>query len=266
MLVFAQNMSQKISVRKEDDKEKILAFLKKDRVWAGYAICDLEPELFSQCEWHAAYSNQRIVSLCLYFKGFEKPTQITFGSDLGIGKILEEISAPKHVHAHFLPAHKKILTTYYSFDKLKLMKRMNITKELFNPVAGSAFRLTEDNLAELQTFYTRREETFFLPDMLKSGTYYGIRKDDTLVSVAGTHASSPSHKIACIGNIFTLPSYRNKGYATICTSKVVEELLLNHKDIILNVDSKNVSAIRVYEKLGFRRHCTYLEGAGTAKY
>ena len=170
------------------------------------------------------------------------------------------------MHAHFLSTQKKVLTEYYSFDKLKLMKRMAITRELFTPVAGSASRLTENNLQELKTFYTKRAETFFLPDMLTSGVYYGIRREGTLASVAGTHVTSPLHKIACIGNVFTLPPHRGKGYATICTSKVVEDLLPDHKDIILNVDNKNAAAIRVYEKLGFREHCTYLEGSGIAKH
>jgi ribosomal protein S18 acetylase RimI-like enzyme len=258
-------MSQEISVRREEDKQRILAFLEKDRVWSGYAICDLEHALFSLCEWHTAYSNGKIISLCLYFKGFETPTQITFGNDLGMSKILENIDTPKHVYAHFLPAHKKVLTKYYGFDKLKLMKRMAITKETFTPFAGSALRLTENNLSELKKIYAKRAETFFLSYMLTSGVYYGIRRDGKLVSVAGTHVSSPLHKIACVGNVFTLSSYRNKGYATICTSKVVEELLCNHKDVILNVDSKNIPAIKVYEKLGFREHCTYFEGLGTAK-
>jgi len=265
MQVLVKNMSQEISVHREENKEKIIAFLKNDRIWAGYAICDLEPNLFSSCEWHAAYSNEKIISLCLYFKGFETPTQITFGNELGISKILERIDAPKNVYAHFLPTHKKVLAKYYIFDKLKQMKRMAITKESFTPLAGSATRLTENNLQELKDFYANREKTFFLPYMLTSGVYYGVRSDGTLVSVAGTHASSRNHKIACIGNVFTLPSYRNKGYATVCTSKVVEALLPDHKDIILNVDSKNISAIKVYKKLGFQEHCTYFEGPGTAK-
>ena len=258
-------MSQEILVKRESDKEKILAFLEKDRVWAGYAICDLEPQLFSQCEWYAAYSNGKIISLCLYFKGFETPTQITFGDDSSLSKIFERIDTPKRVHAHLLPVHKKILTKYYSFNKLKLMKRMATTRESFTPATGSALRLTENNLTELEIFYAEREETFFLRDMLTSGVYYGIRKDGKLVSVAGTHVISPLHKIACIGNVFTLSSHRNRGYATICTSKVVEDLLLNHKNVILNVDSKNIPAIRVYEKLGFKEHCTFFEGPGTRK-
>jgi RimJ/RimL family protein N-acetyltransferase len=259
-------MSQEISVHREDDKEKLLAFLEKDRVWAGYAICDLEPELFSICEWYDTHSDRKIVSLCLYFKGFETPTQITFGDALGLGKILKKISIPENVHAHLLPVHKKVLTKYYSFKKLKLMKRMATTRELFNPIAGSASRLTENDLAELEILYANRAETFFLPNMLASGVYYGIRRDGTLVSVAGTHVSSLSHKIACVGNVFTLPSYQGKGYATLCTSKVVEELLLNHKDIILNVDSKNIPAIKVYEKLGFREHCIFFEGSGIERH
>jgi predicted GNAT family acetyltransferase len=101
--------------------------------------------------------------------------------------------------------------------------------------------------------------------MLTSGVYYGIRKDGTLVSVAGTHVCSSNHKIACVGNVFTLPSCCDKGYATICTSKVVEELLLSHSDIILNVNSKNIPAIKVYKKLGFREHYTYYGGLGTLK-
>ena len=258
-------MGQEISVRKEDDKEGILAFLERDCVWAGYAICDLEPQLFSLCEWYAAYSNGEIISLCLYFKGFETPTQITFGDDLGLSKIFEKIDTPKHVHAHLLPIHKKILTKYYSFNKLKLMKRMATTKESFTSVAGSALRLTENNLSELEIFYAEREETFFLQEMLTSGVYYGIRKDGTLVSAAGTHVISPLYKIACVGNVFTLPLHRNKGYATICTNKVVEELLHSCRDVILNVDSQNIPAIRVYEKLGFKEHCTFFEGPGTKK-
>jgi len=262
-MVSAQNMSQEILVQREDDKEKILAFLEKDRVWAGYAICDLEPKMFSQCEWYAAFSNGKIISLCLHFKGFETLTQITFGNNLGINKILEKI-APKKVYAHFLPTHKEALSLYYTFERLRLMKRMVTTKEFFTPVAGSASRLTENDMSELEA-YAKRSGAFFRPYMLTSGVYYGIRRNDTLVSVAGTHVVSPLHKMACVGNVFTLPPHRNKGYATICTSKVVEDLLLSYKDVILNVDSENISAIKIYEKLGFREHCVYFEGLGTAK-
>jgi len=258
-------MSQKILVRKEDNKERILAFLEKDRVWSGYAICDLEPELFRLCEWYAAYSGGKIVSLCLYFKGFETPTQITFGNDSGLGKIFEDIDTPKRVHVHLLPTHKKVLSKYYRFDKLKLMSRMATNRELFTPIAGSALKLTEKDLPELENLYEKRVETFFLSNMLTSGVYYGMRRDSKLVSVAGTHVISPSYKMACVGNVFTLPSYRNKGYATICTSKVVEDLLHNYKDIILNVDSKNIPAIKVYQKLGFKEHCTFFEGPGMKK-
>jgi len=69
----------------------------------------------------------------------------------------------------------------------------------------------------------------------------------------------------CIGNVFTSPSYRGKGYATVCTSQVVKELLAKYDDIILNVDNQNRQAVGIYEKLGFREHCTYLEGLGTLK-
>jgi len=259
-------MTERISVQKETDKSRLSSFLEKDRIWAGYAICDLEDELFPLCDWYVATENNDVIALCLHFKGLKIPTQITMGNPLGVEKILEVVDSPKTMYAHIPLTHREAVQKFYSFSQLSLMKRMAVSKECFKPVEGSAVRLYERDLADLERLYTLHPSgAFFRPYMLTLGAYYGVRKDGELVSAAGTHVSSPSHGMACIGNVFTDPSHRGKGYATACTSQVVKELLTKYDDIILNVDNQNRQAVRIYEKLGFREHCVYLEGLGTLK-
>jgi len=259
-------MTERISVKKENDKSRLFSFLEKDRIWAGYAICDLEDELFPLCDWYVATENNNVIALCLHFKGLKIPSQITMGNPLGVEKILGAVDGPKTLYAHIPLNHREAVQKFYSFSLLTLMKRMAVSRECFKPVEDSAVRLYDRDLADLERLYTLHPSgAFFRPYMLTLGVYYGIRKNGELVSVAGTHVSSPSHGMACIGNVFTDPSHRGKGYATVCTSQVVKELLTKYGDIILNVDDQNRQAVRIYEKLGFRGHSVYLEGLGRLK-
>jgi GNAT superfamily N-acetyltransferase len=253
-------MEREISICRETSKEKLLSFLEKDRIWAGYAICDLEPELFPLCDWYTARMNNDVISLALYFKGLEPQTQITMGAPTGIDRILETAEVPGRLYAHIPLRHRQVLEKFYSFTQLKSMKRMMVTRKSFRPAVGSTKRLEERDLQGLEELYAPPHEAFFRRYMLTSGVYYGVQENGTLVSAAGTHVCSPSHRLACVGNVFTHPSHRGKSYGTICTSEAVKELLTIHDDVILNVDSRNLTAIKIYEKLGFQEYCMYLEG------
>jgi predicted GNAT family acetyltransferase len=100
---------------------------------------------------------------------------------------------------------------------------------------------------------------------LLHGTFFGTLVADHLVAVAGTHLVSPTYAVAAVGNVFTHPDYRGRGYGTVTTSAVVAELLAREiLDIILNVSQSNSSAIHIYEQLGFERYCPFLEGPATA--
>ncbi len=256
-------MKGDISVRRERDKTRIRSFLETDRLWAGYALCDLQQDLFQLCDWHVACVDDAIISLCLYYKGLQPPTQITMGAPYGIEKILNSADVLGELYAHIPLQHREVLERYYAFSELQLMKRMAVAKDTFTPVAGKATRLSEEDLRDLETLYALHSRAFFQPYMLANGVYYGVKRHGVLLSAAGTHVCSPAHSMACLGNVFTHPAHRGKGYASICTSQVVEELLTHHHDVILNVGSQNTPAITIYEKLGFHEHCTYLEGLGT---
>jgi predicted GNAT family acetyltransferase len=56
-----------------------------------------------------------------------------------------------------------------------------------------------------------------------------------------------------IGGVYTHPKHRNKGYSTLATSAVTEEALKNAETAALFVRSNNYPAIRVYEKVGYKK-------------
>lgn len=255
-------MTQEIKVQKETNGQQIYNILKTDRIWASYAICDLEEELFPLCDWYVAYRNGEAISFCMHYNGIQPPAQISIGDPIGLAKIFETVNLPIKIHAHIPIKHRIIISKYYHFSELHMMKRMFISLDYFKEISGEAEKLCEEDLADLVELYLTYSGNFFRPYMLTSGAYYGFKTDNKLVSAAGTHVCSPSYNLACVGNVFTHPSYRRKGYATICTSHLLKELLTRFQTAILNVDSQNMIALRIYRKLGFREYCTFIEGMG----
>jgi predicted GNAT family acetyltransferase len=142
---------------------------------------------------------------------------------------------------------------------------MAIASADFRHVSGPAIKLDLSHLDALRQLYRLGGGNAFAPYQLRDGIYYGVEADGHLVSAAGTHLVSPTFGVAGVGNIFTHPDHRRRGYATACTSHVAEELLAQNLNVVLNVNRENAEAISVYEKLGFRKHCPYIEVIGNRK-
>jgi predicted GNAT family acetyltransferase len=110
------------------------------------------------------------------------------------------------------------------------------------------------------------EVVAFSPWQIAHGVFYGVWDGGELVATAGTHVWSTAEKVAAVGNVFTRPDFRGRGYATICTAAVAQEALAAGLDTIaLNVRRDNAPAIHVYEKLGFRRYHLFIEGPGLSR-
>lgn len=90
--------------------------------------------------------------------------------------------------------------------------------------------------------------------------------DLRLIAVAGTHLVSSTYGVAAVGNVFTHPDYRGRGYGAAATSAVVTELLAHGiRDIVLNVGEDNAPALHPYERLGFELHCRFTEGPASPR-
>ncbi len=260
-------------IERFEDKEEILAFLQQDRLYAAYAIGDLEPSLFAQCQWFGAEQDGRMQALALFFTGLQPPALFTMGDTDGVAAILDSALQPKRAYFMSRVEHLTVLEAYYDLAQVQHMLRMVIAAADFRPVLsspngpvpGPVIRLDSAHLDQLIALYRREEDSAFAPYQLRDGVFYGIEVSRQLVSAAGTHLVSPTFGVAAVGNIFTHPNYRRRGYGTACTSHVVEKLLTQGFDVVLNVNETNAKAIRIYEKLGFRTHCPFIEVLGHRK-
>jgi ribosomal protein S18 acetylase RimI-like enzyme len=249
------------------DRRQIRAILETDRPWAVYALADLEPGLFEHAHWYCPANDE--LALGLFYAGFATPVLITVGKADALRSILDEIVAelnPPELYAVVKPEVLPLLTEHYRVVEERKMQRMILDPERHQPTPmNGVIQLGMQDLGALQTLYADGDANgeapdWFLPQMLEQETYYGIREGNVLVAVAGTHVTASSESVSGLGNIYTRRDRRGYGLSARVTGAVVAKLLsMKLATIVLNVRASNAAAIHVYDRIGFRNYCEYVE-------
>jgi ribosomal protein S18 acetylase RimI-like enzyme len=132
---------------------------------------------------------------------------------------------------------------------------MAVGPEALRPPAGlaRAVRLGPGDLPAIKALLSARDYFApFAPVMLEHGVYCGIRDEGRLLAVAGTHVVAPTAGVAAIGNVYTAPEHRRRGYALATTAAVAAALFADgYRRAVLNVHRENAGAVAVYRRLGF---------------
>jgi ribosomal protein S18 acetylase RimI-like enzyme len=182
-----------------------------------------------------------------------------------VAAILAAADLPASTFLLTRPLNVRAFDRYYKpHGDLQAMLRLAVDRSAFRPPQrpGPAVeRLGQDDLPLLLDLHAGYEASAFNPDQLRSGPFYGVRQGGALLAAGGIHALSVGHLIGAVGNFYTRPDARGRGYGTAIAAAVVGELLAGPcEDVILNVSADNAVAQRLYNRLGFRAHCEYLEG------
>ncbi len=259
-------------VKLDVSEDEVYPILARDRVWNSFAIADLLPPMRAYSHYAlASQGDQPAEAACLVVQHPRFTVISPFGADDGIAAMLAQLAQltlPAHALIQSQPNHLPLLERYYRpLTGWREMLRMGLTAETFRApdmpsLAVQAVRLTLDDLTDLQALQNLYPETHFHPDLLRNGVFYGVRADaGRLVAAAGTHIVAGAYGIAVLGNIFTHPDARGRGYATMATAALITDLLAHGcRDIVLNVVADNHPAIHVYERLGFQSTYRYVTG------
>jgi predicted GNAT family acetyltransferase len=250
------------------DSTRVHSVLNLDRAWAAYAIGDLAPEFASDCSWYAPDDGSP--ALLLLYRGFDPPIAFAMGEASQLAPLFGEMDASKvslHVRSDAITA----LLPAYRPTQTREMWRMVVDPASFRSVTTDAVvALDESDLAAISALYEDGRQhdetpTFFYPWMLRQGTFRGIREGSDLIAVAGTHLYSQELGVCAVGNVYTRRDRRRQGLGARVTSAVVEHAMSHAiPTIVLNVGQRNRGARRLYEQLGFRGHCDFLEGEAEA--
>jgi ribosomal protein S18 acetylase RimI-like enzyme len=251
------------------DVAQIRAILRSDPAWSVYALGDLAPGYFEHCSWYIPRNGDR--ALALIYRGFTPPILFTLGDAHAISILLDEIGAEASYSLHVHPAVLPVLDKRYRIEE-KAVLRMVIAPDDFKAAPfEDAVRLGPDDACSLERLYEDGRDVgespeHFHSEMLRDGVFFGIREREDLVAAAGTHVVAPAESVGAVGNVYTRRDRRGMGLAANVTSAVITELLrMKLTTIGLNVYPRNSTAVRVYERLGFRTHCEFYTGIATAR-
>lgn len=255
------------------DDAAIRAVLERDRIWAAYALCDLEPPYRAHARFVGAARASgagRVDAVVLFYALPGRTSIMPCGAHDGIGAIVERgRDLPPAVSLHVRRADRAAIERRYRVDRAWLMMRMVVDRARLRltarPVMALA-RLGDADLPAMHALYALWPETVFTPAMLDPGIYYGAYDGAALIAVAGTHTVGRDARIATIGNVFTHPAYRGRGLATAATGAVAAALLdSGARQVVLNVAEDNAAARAAYLRLGFMPHESYWEGEATLR-
>lgn len=247
------------------DPQALRAYLHHDLAAHAYQLGDLDPMFFKFTRWFATKDEaDQLKSLVLIYNGLRLPAVLTSGEADGVQTLLENIQPllPEgflyHLHEHHLAA----LHALHPTAEPKPMMRMALQRADFTPPPDTSgvTPLGHRDTGALMRLYAFYPDHFFEPFQLDSGLYFGIHRDNQLVSVAGIHAISDRDGVAAIGNILTHPNYRGQGLSGKCTSTLLTHLFKRVALATLNVLRDNTPALHSFERLGFRTHRVFYEG------
>jgi ribosomal protein S18 acetylase RimI-like enzyme len=247
--------------------------MNQDAGESAYALGDLESPLWEQSDFWGAYNQHTLDAFVLFYRGFEIPTLTMGGHFNGIATILSHIALEPEVFCLAPAVFKSLILHHYNPKYLYDLYRMMVTPQHFHAPSDQLgpgeqlLRLAEDDSERLNALYAQAADPgeaimAFSPSQIGLGVFYGVQTAaGELIAAAGTHVVSEHENIAAVGNIFTSPGQRGRGLGRLTTAAVTQALFeMPITRVVLNVKQTNAAAVRVYDQLGYRIHCEFIEG------
>jgi ribosomal protein S18 acetylase RimI-like enzyme len=245
------------------DRDLIRGFLHRDRIYAAYALADLEDRDPARSRWGIARAEGEVVALVLEYGGPSPQPLFVTGRDDGIEAILRDVIKPSIAYVACLPASQRAVETRYRLEAGPQMVRMWVDRSTFRPTVDPGVeRLSSSDAGELNRLYRLGFGSWLPPSAVAEGVYFAIRVNGRLVAAAGTHVIGQRARIAVVGNVLTQPEFRGRGYAKATTAAVTAQLLEFCDHVVLNVRSDNPPALHAYQRLGYAEHVRFEERLG----
>ncbi|MFQ5837649.1 MAG: GNAT family N-acetyltransferase [Thermoplasmata archaeon] len=231
--------------------KEFMGYLASDPLRNTFALYDLTEE-GERVRCYAASREGAFRGYILLWHGAEYPSVILHGSQEAAHELLPR--APMESCTFLVnPPLRSCVEETRRITAHHVMDVMAVDRDGARlPDVKKARRLQPWDAAGLAALYNeigqggRDYETW-----ISRGIAYGIFESNRLVSVAGTHVLSKD--LCLVGGVYTSRDARMRGYAAEVTVAVTRHALRQVPTVSLLVVSINKVAIRLYEKLGYRK-------------
>ena len=234
--------------------------------YTAYALGQLEPPLVGRTHWYYARGSTG-TGLVLHSRGGLGDATFVMGDPDAVAAVLSIHPGNVHTYATCQPQHIDVLRGVYRLANQQPMIRMSVTAATFRPANPvPATTLGGLDIRRINALYgSEGSPSYYIPEHIEAGVYRGVLAEGRLVAIAGTHVVSKQERVAVVGNVFTHPAYRGRGFATSVTSAVTEALLSYCDNVVLTVDPKNAPAVAAYARLGYHEVCHLVEASAARR-
>jgi len=239
----------------EPYEKKFLDFLEEDKILHVFTIYDFRYMRDKTRIW-VALENEMIAG---YLLEFDNRIVHTYGSAESAAKLLDYTNLDEPVfviephHLGVIKQNFKPLGPTDSSSKGEITTYLivKVDAETFKPsITRRVKKLRTKDLAEVLQNMGDEWKTR-IGNVIRKGVAFGAYDDGSLAAVATV--SEILDGLALVRGGYTVPSSRRKGYATSACSALIQELIDLGKEAMLWVAKDNLPAIRVYEKIGFKK-------------
>ena len=240
----------------EENKQWIINFLRKDAVRNVFALYDIQHET-ANTKMYAAFEGEVLKGYLLIYTGTMFPSIVLEGESETAKALVNYM--PKNSFICHVPRDlMHIVAEKFPNAKCYVEDWMLVTQDnasFFKASHARKLEGLEDAEKLMMLFATSqdrpRESLERNFERVSKTSIYGVFINGELVSCASALIKLP--EVWLIGGVYTHPNHRKKGYATLATSAITEEALKNAKYASLFVRNDNYPAIRVYEKIGYKK-------------
>ena len=241
--------------------EEVEEFLREDIPLNGLPLYDLTLG-WRYCDWYVATRINEIQGCFIVYHGGQGLASfLTRGTPESVAQLAKDVFY-KRLFAIVPEYHLPFIEENYDISSVGTLALMVLDRDHYHaPDIQSSERLTLAHRSEVEQFYTQVPADAFNPRQLEFGSFHGIRIKRKLISVCGTIGYYPRHPgVAVIGNLITLPDYRQRGFGTSVLHGVLQDLFEVCQYATLLVEPQNMEAIHMYNQLGFIEYATFRIG------
>jgi predicted GNAT family acetyltransferase len=127
---------------------------------------------------------------------------------------------------------------------------MNIRESIDIPIINTIIKLEESHREDLLELVKIVYPEYFKSKTATFRNYYGIYKDNQLAASTGERMQM--NDFIEVSTAIAHPDYLGKGSAKQLVAHTANAIIAQNKSAFLHAYEKNVAAINLYEKLGFK--------------